>query len=255
MKKAEDEKIMDEKWGILQFVSGFFYASTKKAQEPKPKRNKKRKGSCKSQMENCYLPLYFLKPIEQDAEWKGVCSINGLVCPWESEYHSVHEFSTIKEVIFKIKFPSKISPATIALSSHLSNYQDVSPLPLQVPPFSTAEGVRRRGAGTHVFLGNNWTILASASDVPHPDVLGHWALSSQCHLQRCLGIWQEGHCPLFTRTSRTGMIWLLSEPYGLYQACLAVEFSSLGPYVWVHAAPSQSKSSPSHVWSIPPQPL
>lgn len=57
-----------------------------------------------------------------------------------------------------------------------------------------------------------------------------------------LGFGRKGHCPLFTRTSRTGMIWLLSEPYGLYQACLTVEFPA-----WVHMSGSMQLPSQSRV--------
>lgn len=137
---------------VLQFVSGFFYASTKRLKNQNLRGTKKERAHVKSNGGVLYLPLYFSSLSSRMPRMERVCSINGLVYPWESEYHSVHEFSTIKEVIFKIKFPSKISPATIALSSHLSNYQDVSPLPLEFPSLLYCRGVRRRGAGTHVFL-------------------------------------------------------------------------------------------------------
>ena len=110
------------------------------------------------------------------------------------------------------------------------------------PPFSTTE----ESVGevlSPTYSWNNWTILASASDVPHPGVLGHWALSSQCHLQCCLGIWQEGVLPsLHQDITNTGMTWLLSESCGLDQACLTVEFPA-----WIHMSGSMKLPSQSRV--------
>lgn len=109
------------------------------------------------------------------------------------------------------------------------------------PPFSTAEeSVGEVLAPTYSW--NNWTILASASDVPHPDVLGHWALSSQCHLQRCLGIWQEGALPSLHQDITNGYDMAALRALWTYQACLTVEFPA-----WVHMSGSMQLPSQSRV--------